>query len=161
MPIGSHEKKVLHARARELGLDRDAYEAVLLGAAGVDSSVHLDEDGYRAVMERMDELHEELGIPRKARRRRHDDLAGRPGMASPGQLRLIELLWSRLWEHKRYLKQTSEAREKGLQTWLTRMYRVSHVRFVDRRDAWRAIEALKQWMIREGLDPDAEIGRDR
>ena len=54
--IGNKEIKLIHVAASKLGLPRDAYEAILLGAAGVDTSKRLTFKGYEAVMRRFKEL---------------------------------------------------------------------------------------------------------
>ena len=51
--VRRRELAAIHIRAKERGLDDDAYRAVLRDAAGVDSARDLDARGRRAVLDRL------------------------------------------------------------------------------------------------------------
>jgi len=69
--------------------------------------------------------------PRSDRRERFRELAGRPGMASAEQLRMIEAIWEDLG-----------FRPSGLRRFVFRVAKVSDLRFLTSGDATAVIRAL-------------------
>ncbi len=152
--IGKKEIQLIHVAASKLGLPRDAYEAILLGAAGVDSSKKLTFKGYEAVMRRFGELGFKLfykepapGASRPAKKMRPftDPVRGKDrvkmgDMASPEQQEKIYALWEDVGRNKT---------PRGLRGFLFSRFSVSDMRFLDKFKAQQVIEALKSIRKRE------------
>jgi len=160
MSLSNEHKAALHARARELGLDREAYESVLWGAAGVTSSLDLDSAGFYRVMKRFDELD-----PQKARKRRrggskkYEDLRRRPFMATPAQLRYMEWLWAQISEYEACKRReiiASASRAVGFRRWLKREFHIDDLRWMDLEQAVTCINRLKGMCASRGLSIGGE-----
>lgn len=132
----------IHCAAKELGLERDAYEAMLYSVARVRSAADLDHAGRRQVL---DHLRACGWRPRRS---------GRPGDSkgaiSPGQLALIRHLWQALGEAG-VLRAPGDA---GLRAFVRRQTRrqaggVSAPEFLTAATARDVIEHLKRWAARE------------
>ncbi len=130
--ISAKQKTLLHVAASKLGLDRDAYEAVLQAQAGVRSSTELSNEGFDKVIRRL----EELGFRNTARRTRRYRPAGPAQPVTPDQQRLIEELY-------RQLEWTDPARKMGFNK---RCCKKSWPQ--SRTDAAKVIEGLKAILAR-------------
>lgn len=129
--ISNEKKKILHVAQRSLGLSRDAYEAVLHGAAGVTSSNELDLAGFERAMRRF----EELGFVNTARQRY---LTPRPeATPNPEHLAKIRALFGELGWTETERQQGFCKRQCG-KPWPQ-----------TRRDANKVIEGLKAMVKRE------------
>lgn len=131
--LPSAKVAVVHVARRRLGLDEDAYRALLVEWGGADSATKLTHRGFDRVMDRM----RQLGFV-SARTEKAQGL-GRPGMASAAQLALIWDLWRELHTH---------TDRKGLDRWLDRHFGVSAARFLSHEKAGRVVGALKAWKAR-------------
>jgi hypothetical protein len=119
MSISKERKAVVHVAKYQLQMADEAYRALLARAAGVTSSVQLDERGFEALMAEF----ERLGF-RSMKSRAQP--GRRAGMATPPQLAKIHGLWKEYSGHGDDLK---------LGHWLERHFSVSHSRFLE---GWRA-----------------------
>jgi hypothetical protein len=79
---------------------------------------------------------------------RYGDLADRPGMASPKQLRMIELLWKEVSDVKGFKK-----RKAALRSFLSNHFKVSDLRFISSEKAAKIIFGLKQMKERKNATP--------
>lgn len=141
--IGNTEKAVLHIAKAELKLSREDYEAVLWGAAKVNSSKELTYTGYRAVMDRL----RELGFtPKKTRMCPYTEpvpgrrVARGVEMATPEQQAKIYALWESFARIK-----TPEA----LQSFLKKSFGVASMNWLTSAKAVKVIEALKSMAGRQ------------
>ncbi len=125
--ITAKQKTLLHVAASKLGINRDAYEAILQAQAGVRSSNDLSNEGFDKVIRRF----EELGFRNTARRSRRYRPAGPAQPVTPDQQHLIEELY-------RQLEWTDPARKMGFNK---RCCRKSWPQ--TRSDAAKVIEGLK------------------
>jgi len=152
--IGNKEKAVLHIAKQDLKLSRDEYEAVLLGAGGVDSSTKLTWAKYGRVLDRLKELGFKMkggAGAEKGKRpfrepvsgKRHAPHAQVPGyflqLASPEQQAKIFALWQ------------DGARintPKALDHFIKRMTGKDSIRFITLEEARQVIESLKKMFCR-------------
>ena len=112
----------------QLHLADDEYRAMLDRAAGVSSSIQLDDAGFDKVMAEF----ERRGF-RRPRKREQD--VRREGMPTPKQLGRIRALW------KAFSGNDDELR---LGKWLEKHFHVSSVRFVKDSSAGKVIAVLEK-----------------
>lgn len=126
---------VIHVAKHQLGMDDGAYRDLLQSAAGVRSSVDLDEEGFRQVMRRFERLgfHSAHAMPPDEPERRAD-------MASPAQLHYIRSMWA---------KWLGRDDRRALGRWLDKRYGVSDLRFANSHVAGMAILGLKAMLARQ------------
>ena len=119
---------LIHLAKAQLSLDDDVYRAILKQIGGVDSSKDLDRLGFEAVMKYFNAWGFRSTWIRRTYGHRH-------GMATPGQVEYIHKLW------QQYHGGNDEV---ALNKWLQHSFKISALRFVDRKIAGKAITALKQ-----------------
>ncbi|MGH6914671.1 MAG: phage protein GemA/Gp16 family protein, partial [Geminicoccales bacterium] len=84
--IGRSQIAILHVARKQLGMDDDAWRALLAPAAFVTSSTKLGQGGFNLVMLEL----ERLGFKSRSARRNYGN---RPGMATDAQVAKIRVLW--------------------------------------------------------------------
>jgi phage gp16-like protein len=124
--IPNARKAVIHVARSQLQMADADYRALLQRAAGVSSSVDLDEAGFTAVMAEF----EQLGF-RSTRGRAQKER--RECMATPAQIGKIHSLW------REYIGHDDES---ALGHWLEKHFHVSHVRFLEGYRAGKCIAVL-------------------
>jgi len=77
-------------------------------------------------------------------RTKYGELAGRPHMASPPQLRMVESMWAELTRPA-----TDEEKDATLRGFLFKYFKVSDLRFLDSSAVNKAILALKAMKVRK------------
>jgi phage gp16-like protein len=132
MPVQKLLAKI-HIAKKELGLEDSIYRDILYRKFRVGSSKSLSDSQALVLIRHF----KDLGWSPKAKPKKYDDLPPRDLYdASPGQRRLIEVLWHGLYrgnEEKKHLRQ-----------FLWNHFKVSEVRFIRDKDlAHKVIEALK------------------
>lgn len=131
MAISNRQKSVIHVAKSQLQMADEDYRALLQRAAGVSTSVGLDEGGFERVMAEF----ERLGF--RHAKRRHQ--VRREGMATPKQIGRILGLWREF---------SGNDNELSLGRWLEKHFHLSSVRFVE---SWRAgkviavLEKMAAW----------------
>ncbi len=113
-------------------MDDEAYRALLARIAGVGSAAALSIDGRGQVLKEM----ERLGWKAKTGKRRSP--------AAQAQAGKIRALWLELHRAGR----VRDVSERALSRWVKRMAGVDDVERLERAEAQRVIEALKQWLER-------------
>jgi hypothetical protein len=86
--------------------------------------------------------------------KKYEDLAGRPGMATPAQLRKIEAMW---WGVS---KLQPLDRPEGLQHWLRNRFQIMGILQVQTRDVQRVIRALEE-MVKWKQEADAKAAKEK
>lgn len=132
MPITKAQKSLIHVAKARLGMEEADYRALLLRAAGVDSSTRLDQVGFEAAMAEF----ERLGFQPTA--------ASKP-LGGAGPDRPTRKQWGLV---------AKLAKEKGftgpddrhLATLCRKVAKVDHPRFLDRRGMRNLILAMKRWI---------------
>lgn len=133
--------KAIHATRRDLGLEEDDYRAVLERITGKRSARDLDDAARKAVLTEM---------------RRLGGQAKR-GLDGPFAPKLVAL-WLSAWN----LGLVRKRDDAALIAFVERQTGIAHVRWLrEPSDAARAIEALKAWMARDaGVEwPKAQDAR--
>lgn len=136
--ISAKRVAVVHVARRQLGLDDDAYRAVLHHhGGGAASAKELDDAGFERVMAYFNAF----GFRSTWTKRTYGN---RPGMAAPKQVTLIRALW-REW--------SGADDEAALNRWLDASFKVSALRFLTAGGAQQAITALRSMTGRGSRKP--------
>lgn len=136
-PVNKQQIKAIHTLKNACGMDDATYRALLLVFGGVESSTALTSRQADALIEDMKlKIGQKPWFRRKADR--HNDLEGRPGMASAPQLRKIEAIWDDVSR-----VEDPEQRAKALRSFIFRVAKVSDIRFLNRAGAGKVINALE------------------
>ncbi|MDR3019880.1 MAG: regulatory protein GemA [Treponema sp.] len=145
MPISNRKAKLslIHIAKKDMGLTDDAYRVLLDGAAGVNSAANLEyEYQFNAVMKAFEKLgfNNNQKRVRKNPRPQWDDEWG----GTPDQRAKIEVMWK-----TRARKPT----DKALRSFIKRIAKVDHPRFLRVELAQKVIIALEAMIKKTGLDP--------
>lgn len=135
--------KMIHALKNALRLDDDAYCAMLSSRFGVSTSKALTASQADALVAEMRESAVQLGTWTRAKAK-YESMKKRPGMASPAQLRMIEGYWKEVSRAR-----TAKDRAAGLRGFVTRIAKVSDLRFLDAEGARKVVAALKAMKARK------------
>ncbi len=139
--INPNQVKKIHALANRLGWDDAEYRRYLMEhSEGFSVSCKdLSEAEADAIIRRIEQEAVAAGVWETRRSRsRYEDLAHRPGMASPKQLRMIEAIWAeKSWAHD------PAARQAALRRFIFRIAHVQELRFLTSRGARAVIEAIR------------------
>lgn len=136
MSIPGEKKALIHVAKHQLQMADESYRALLRRAAGVSSSVDLDEAGFAAVMAEFERIGFRSTKGRAQKERRE-------GMATPAQIGKIRSLW------KGYIGEDDDLK---LGHWLEKHFHVSHVRFLEGYRAGKAIAIL----LKMNVHPNAK-----
>lgn len=116
---------MLHAAKRQLALTEEEYRGLVWRIGGAEKTRDLSSDGFTALVRAF----ETLGFQRTS-----PPLHVRRGMATPGQLAIVQQLWTE-W--------SEDASDEALRRWLERSYKISALRFMTTDHASMAITALR------------------
>jgi len=133
----------IHIAKKELGLDEEVYREILSSNFKVQSSKDLD--NTRAL--RLIRYFREKGWVPKSKPKKYDDKKGDRYSATPGQKRLIEVLWHNVYR--------GNEETKHLRVFLFKHFKVSDIRFLDKDKAHKAIEGLKAMSRKRSPAPAA------
>lgn len=140
---------MIHVAKKDLNLSDDHYRTMLFVNFRVESSKDLNDSEVNRLMT----MFRDLGWKGKSPRlplqggvkspgpgagmgKKYDNLGVRPGMATPKQLRLIEVTWAN----------NSNVREKSpeaLRRFLEHRFKISDLRFVEDRDVGKILMSVK------------------
>lgn len=135
MPVQKLLAKI-HIAKKELGLDEESYRAALENVTGKRSAADLtNEQVLKAIRHFKD-----LGWTPHASRltpnaKKYDDQKGDIYSASPGIKRKIEAMWHDIYR--------GNDETKHLRQFLFNHFKVSDIRFLEKRTAYEVVEALK------------------
>jgi hypothetical protein len=143
MPVQKLLAKI-HIAKKQLALDEDNYRNALESQTGKRSAAVMTE---REIIKCINHFMS-LGFQPHSKPKKYDDLPPRDSYdATPGQRRLIEVLWHEVYrgnEEKKHLRQ-----------FLWNHFKVSEVRFIRDKDlAYKIIEALRAMQNRRTRDTD-------
>ena len=130
MPVQKLLAKI-HIAKKELGLDEETYREVLSSEFGVRSSKDLND----AKALKLIRYFREKGWQPKIKPKKYDDQKGDIYSATPGQKRMVEVLWHNVYR--------GNDETKHLRQFLWNHFKISDVRFLTKDKAHEAIEALK------------------
>ncbi len=129
--------RLIHVGKKQLGLDRDVYEALLEGAAGKSSSAAMTVSELSRVLDAM----KRAGFSPRPR----VSQTAVPGFITPRQYHYITGLWS-------LASRTKD--ERSLRRLTKRITGVDDLRFVPKKKAAALILALRDIAAKAGYDPD-------
>ncbi|MEW5804074.1 MAG: regulatory protein GemA [bacterium] len=155
--ISKAQIALLHVAKNELRLDDDIYRDMLKNVAGVSSAADMPRDKFNAMLSHLKAYGFEMRKkPGTAARKKYDELAGRAGMATPAQLRYIELQFVQYLQLKGQLHDdgplSADDRKTvdfGLRHYLKKYFKAEDFRFLTKTAASSAIEGLKNALIHE------------
>lgn len=132
----SRKMRAVLAACRRLGIDDEARKDIQQEIVGVASMSAMDDAGLSQLLDHLN-------------RNWQGTNPGRPHLA-----KIKALWWSLYW-----LGGIEEPGERALSAFVKRQTGVSALRFLDSRQSFSVIEALKQWLEREGVawKTDTEI----
>ena len=125
-----YEIKKIHMLKNALNLDEDLYREIL-NNYGTNSCKDIPPHLTDEFINYLEQMAIESG---RWKPKKFDELANRPDMASPKQLRLIEYLWKILCERKE---------NSSLRKFLYAKFKISDLRFISKKMANKVINALK------------------
>lgn len=149
--ISPRQIKIIHTIKGKLGMDDDAYRA-LLAQYKVESSKDLSWFMAESLIEEMNRkagstpLTDRAGaLPERSRRQSYADLDGRPGMCNGKQARMMEGMWMEVsWA------ETPEAKLEAQWKFLKRITGVDHFRFLRAFQVPKMVRALKEMKQKAG-----------
>ena len=139
MPVQKLLAKI-HIAKKELCLDEETYRGLLENMFRVASSKFLSNN---QALKLIREFREKGWVP-KTKPKKYDDKKGDRYSATPGQKRLVEVLWHNIYR--------GNDETKHLRQFLFNHFKVSDIRFLDKDKAHMAIEALKSMQKRRTMD---------
>lgn len=132
-PLRTRELAKIHLAAKQLGLDRETYEAMLFTLARVRSAGELDIAGRAKVLAHLQSRGAKIGRPRQ----------------EEPVVRKIRALWLSL----RDAGLLRDASERALNAFVKRQVGVASPTWCSAHQANQVIEALKAWLERKAEDP--------
>ncbi len=146
----SRRIKKIHTLKNVLGLSDEEYRLTLYHNFRIDSSKLLTQSQQEELIRGLESEAVQRGVWEKfAGKSRFENLADRPGMASPAQLRKIEAMWKDYAGAK-----DDKARTKGLRTFLLGHFQVSDLRFLEADKVKKVIAALDAMIARKRQGPE-------
>jgi hypothetical protein len=149
IPIKNKKTKIalIHVAKKSVGITDEDYCALLMGAAGIDSTKYLEyEDQFTAIMRGFEHLGFKSWKEQRKTTSRHQwtDKWG----CTPAQRAKIEAMWQTC---------ARVPSERALRTFIARITHVDHPSFLRPVLAGKVINALSAMMVKAGYDP--ETGR--
>jgi hypothetical protein len=138
MPNPKLQAKIKIAQ-KQLGLEDSVYRDILYRKFRISSSKSLSDSQANVLIH----YFKSLGWIPKSKPKKYDDQKGDIYSASPGQKRLIEILWHNIYRGN---EETQHLRE-----FLFNHFKISDIRFLDKDKANQAIEALKIMASRQSV----------
>ncbi|MEI7475309.1 MAG: phage protein GemA/Gp16 family protein [bacterium] len=129
-----YEIQKIHMLKNALNLDDDLYREIL-NNYGAESCKEIPPHLTDEFIKYLEQMAIESG-KWNLKPKKFDELANRPDMASPKQLRLIDYLWKIICERR-------EKDNNSLRKFLYVKFKVSDLRFISRKTANKVINALK------------------
>jgi D-mannonate dehydratase len=142
-PITPAQIKRIHTLTNVLNIDDDTYRAALESRFGVNTCKALALSQAQSFLRELEEVainlyHQSPELQNVENQpERFSNLEGRPGMATPAQLRKIESMWQVI-----SFVPDQDARNRALRSFVQRIAKVADMRFLDLKGASQVINAL-------------------
>jgi len=140
----------IHIAKKELALDEETYREILsseFACLPVRQGVRSSKDMTDRQAIKLINIFREKGWVPKTKPKKYDDKKGDRYSATPGQKRLIEVLWHNIYR--------GNNETKHLRQFLFNHFKVSDIQFLDKDKAHMAIEALKAMSRKRSNQPPA------
>lgn len=134
--VTNSQIRIIHALKKALFMDDETYEDFLL-SFGVCSSKELTSAEAKILIDSMKLKAVEMKVW-KTKPLKYDDL-DREDMATPAQLRYIELLWKNGTQEK-----DPKIRRKKLRAYLQLRFKIDDIMFITKRKANNVINSIKE-----------------
>lgn len=151
MQITKQQIKLIHTLKSKLKLSEDDYRSRVMGhSSGFNgSSLDMSYSEANDLLKDLEKEAVEKGVWTRRgdsadRPRKYDNLSNRPGMASPAQLRKIEIMWGQ----KSFLHDPAQ-RAQALRHYCFRITKKSDLTFLESRDASKLIKSIESMKRRE------------
>jgi phage gp16-like protein len=150
MPVQKLLAKI-HIAKKELGIEDSIYRDILYRKFRVGSSKSLSDSQALVLIYHF----KALGWVPKSKSKKYDDLGKRDAYAAtPAQLRMIEAMWHDIYR--------GNSETKHLRQFLFNHFKVSDIKFLERKTAHDVIEALKSMAgRRQGESPYAKAKEEQ
>ncbi|MGA2107441.1 MAG: regulatory protein GemA [Syntrophorhabdales bacterium] len=151
--------KKIHVLSSRLELPDDLYRKWLDEHYKVASSKQLTVDQARDFIRLLEHFAVQCGYwDHDPNKEKYNELAGRPGMATPAQLRMVESMWVELTR-----PETEEERDATLRGFLRKRYNISDLRFLTLESIDKVIHGLRVmkergWQASRKMPQDASEG---
>ena len=142
------QRQMIGILRKKLNLDDDTYRDILK-QYGVNSSLQLDYADANAVIDTLKANAVRMGIyvQKENNYQKYENLKNRPhGMATPAQLRLINVLWKSV-----STKETEEEKETALNYFVHNITGKSHMNFLEQGDVKKVVKAIKTMQVQRNL----------
>ena len=123
-----------------LKISNDTYYEIIFNGWGVDSSKDLSYNAAESLIIQFKKQATDAGLynPKKSYFDRYKSLEGRTGMATPAQLRKINVLWKFVSKQP-----TDELKEQALNTFIKRITGKERLVFLTQKDVSKVIKAIE------------------
>ncbi|MDR0387264.1 MAG: regulatory protein GemA [Treponema sp.] len=135
--------QLIHVGKTKMGLTDEGYRALLEGISGKDSAADMSIRQLETALRAM----RKNGFDNAPRRVRPIE----QGMATPAQLEYIKGMWEKCARNKS---------DEALTAFVNRIAHVKALRFLTVKTARKVILALRDMMIKAGIDPDTPEALD-
>jgi phage gp16-like protein len=140
--ISPKQIAIIHTIKSHLKMADDSYHA-MLESFGVSTSRALTSVQAAELIDTMNSLSARLKVngPQtqvKTPGKKYDDLGDRPGMATPGQLRLVEFTWSQVSRQV-----TSLDRAKALRSFMARIVGIEEIIWLEPNHIRKLVAAMR------------------
>jgi len=147
MPVQKLLAKI-HIAKKELGIEDSIYRDILYRKFRVGSSKSLSDSQALVLIHHF----KDLGWQPKIKPKKYDDQKGDIYSATPAQKRMIEAMWHDIYR--------GNSETKHLRHFLWNHFKVTDIRFLERKTAHDVIEALKQMRARRSEYRDIRESED-
>ncbi len=143
-----NQRQMIGILRKKLNLDDDTYRE-LLSEYGVNSSLQLEYNDANSLIDSLRANAIKMGVyePKLNNYQKYENLKNRPrGMATPAQLRLINVLWKNV-----SVKETDAQKEIALNRFIHNITGKSHIHFLEQEDVKKVIKAIKTMTVQKNL----------
>lgn len=127
--------KKIHTLTNLIGIPDDLYREILFENFNVDSSKNLTADNAGLLINILEDKAKNTGRWKDYSRK---TLSDREGMATIKQIRKIEIMWKEV-----AYKKSKKYQIKSLRKFLEKQFKISDIRFIDKKTANKVINAIK------------------
>ncbi len=134
------QRQMLGFLRKQMSLNDITYRELLYGY-GVNTSKELTYDAAQELLNKLKREAKAAGLYKpkiQGSSTKYDNLAGRCGMATPAQLRKIDVMWKNISNQK-----TNKAKENALNVFIERITGKQRLNFLTQNDVRKIIKAIE------------------
>ncbi len=139
------QRQLIGIFRKRINLSLDDYQ-LMLDFYGVKTSKNLNKADAEKLIRDLKNKAYNLGVflHSQIQHKKFDNLARRHGMATPAQLRKIDVMWKNVSNQK-----TNEAKEKALNTFLEKITGKKRLNFLTHKDVEKVINAIEAMSLQK------------